>query len=243
MFVTRVEAAVSVMQVEASIRKIVSKFFKEYKLPMPKIKIANSLTSKWLGLCEYKGGDTNTTISIQKRITDDEKTLDRVLTHELIHHWEFLVLYAKIADSSIPQVQKALEHYTRKITSHGTSFLDWCTKINAVMGKDYVSEKSDSTYVLTSLDKDYYLLIAPSKAYNRYGWCWAVRPSAKQWESIKYLKEHCKAKLFKTRDDRYLSGAKISRIRLSLPHLGDEEGKIMSNYLKELYDTGKEVTF
>lgn len=242
MFLTRVEAAVSVMHVEAAIKKILNKFFNEYKLPMPKIKIVNSLTSRWLGRTSYTKGDYTTTIEVQKSITDDEKTLDRILTHELIHHWEFLVLAYDGADTSISLINHARTKY--KMESHGKAFFDWCRKINASMGKDYVSEKSDSTYVL-SLDKEFYILIAPTQTYKgRYGWCWAVRPSAAQWTLIKWRQEHSQAKLFKTHDARYLAGARLSKKSgLSVPLTGTEEGKIMDNFLTELYTKGKEITF
>jgi hypothetical protein len=241
MFLSRVEAAVSVMQVENSIKKILNKFFKEYNLPMPRIKIANSLTAKWLGRDVYKSGDTTTTIEVQKRITDDEKTLDRILAHELIHHWEFLILNPN-ADAKNSYIQKANEIYRGKQMSHGRPFRDWSAKINAVMGKDYVTEKSDSTYVLTSLDKDYYVLITPFPNIDRLGWGWAVRPSSIQWQIIKYNIENRKSKLFKTRDDRFLGGTKIKRGSLSLPHTGTEEGKILQGFLQEMYKSGKEVT-
>jgi hypothetical protein len=241
MFLSRVEAAVSVMQVETSVKKILNKFFKEYNLPMPRIKIANSLTAKWLGRDVYKSGDTNTQLEVQKRITDDEKTLDRILTHELIHHWEFLILNPN-ADAKNSYIQKANKIYQGKQTSHGKPFRDWSAKINSVMGKDYVTEVSDSTYVLTSLDKDYYVLITPFPNINRLGWAWAVRPSSTQWQIIKYNIENRNSKLFKTRDDRFLRGTKIKRGSLSLPHTGTEDGKILQGFLQEMYKSGKEVT-
>ena len=240
-FLSRVEAAVSVMQVETSLKKIMNKFFKEYDLPIPRIKIANSLTATWLGRDVYKSGDTNTTLEIQKRITDDEKTLDRILAHELIHHWEFLILNPK-ADSKNSYIQRANHTYQGKQTSHGRPFRDWSAKINAVMGKDYVTEKSDSTYVLTSIDKDYYVLITPSVYKGKLGWGWAVRPSSIQWQIIKYNVENRNAKLFKTRDDRFLRGTKIKRGSQSIPHSGTEEGKILDGFLQEMYKSGKEVT-
>ena len=95
MFLYRVEAAISVMQVETSVKKYLDKFFKEYNLPIPRIKIVDSMTAKWLGRDVYdpKVDKSNTTMEIQKSILNDEKTLDRVLCHELIHHWDFVTKF------------------------------------------------------------------------------------------------------------------------------------------------------
>ena len=242
MFLTRVEAAVSVMRVEASIKKIMAKWFKDFNLPMPRIKIANNLKTSWLGRCKYRTGEDNTWLEIQKKITDDDKTLDRILTHEIIHHWEFLVL-SRLPTSNTSRL-KARQAYTLGDwqSSHGKPFKDWCAKINAVMGKDYVTEKSDGTYALKSLNKDYYVLIAPSPAYNRLSWAWAARPSATQWGVIKWFKDNRKAKLVKTRDDRFLDGQRIAKNgSMSLPHTGTEDGKTLSGFLQEMYESGKDV--
>jgi len=243
MFLTRVEAAVSVMQVEASIRKIMKKFFGEYDLPMPRIKISNAITSKDLGQCRYVRGDHTTLITIQKKIVDDGRTLDRILTHELVHHWEFLVLEQwRGKQPPDSKIARALQRYPNSRQSHGKPFLDWAAKINTVMGKDYVSVVSDSTYVI-SLDKDYFVLISPSPAYNnRLMWSWAVRPSATQWQIIKFRIGEYKSKLFKTRDDRFMGGPRIKKGGvMAVPHTASEEGKAMEAVLQEMYKSGKEV--
>jgi hypothetical protein len=242
LWLTRIEAAVSVMQVEASIRKILSKFFKEYDLPMPKIKIANSLSSRWLGRTTYKTNDSTTLIEVQRSITDDEKTLDRILTHELIHHWEFLVIRNPQADTTQSLIKHAKAKYSATYNSHGRAFQDWCTKINAVMGKDYVTEKTDSTYVLT-LDKEFFILVLPSAVHqDAYAWSWAIRPSARQWAYIKRMEVNYKAKLYKTADSRFLSGNKLGTSAFSLANRGTEEGKILNTYLKEMYNSKKPIT-
>jgi len=67
-------------------------------LPTPKIKI-NNQQGNTLGFCHWQYGLKegkpfwwgNTEIEIQKRVTTDERTLRRILAHELAHSEDFLV--------------------------------------------------------------------------------------------------------------------------------------------------------
>ena len=240
MFLYKVEAAVSVMQVEASIRKFLDRFFKEYNLPMPRIKIVNNVGSRWLGRDSYSPSvdKNNTTMEIQKRITGDEKTLDRVIAHELIHHWDFLTKFGhpEHGDDNWKKSHQ-MQRLGFSDDPHGKQFRDWADKINMVMGKDYVSEKSDETYT-TTLDKDFFLLLYPlsKTSTEKIGWSWCVRPSDEQKQVIRQrLTEG--GRLFLSRDERYTQGAKIKKYGgFSVPTKKDLQDKV-----KELFTSGQQT--
>jgi len=237
-FLTKVEAAVSVMHVEAAIRKFLDRFFKEYNLPMPRIKIVNQITSTWLGRTLYsrKVDLNNTTIEIQKRVTTDEKSLDRVIAHELIHHWEFLTKYGHPdVGEEIWKKMQAMRKYGIKPESHGKDFYDWAEKINSVMGKDYVTKESDMSYV-TEIDKDFYVIILPATS-GKFSYAWMVRPSKDQQIQAQKMMIEQKAKLFLTRDSRFTNGFKVKKYGPT----GVPRDEDLQKTLKQMYETGKPV--
>ena len=241
MYLQKIEAAVNVSHVQDSCRKILEKFFKEWNLPMPRIKIMNNLNSTWLGRDIYKPSvdKLNTTMEIQKRITEDEKTLDRILSHELIHHYEFLTHYGTIWPVNYGTNEDAHAKLKAGIRreSHGKSFLEMAAKINSVMGKDYVTVTSNRSYVET-LDKEFYLIIMPLyQNKEKLGWAWTARPSDEQKRAIERFIEKG-AKLFKSKDARFISGSKINRSGSLSYNLKDDVNETM----QELYTSGKEIT-
>jgi len=237
MFLYKVEAVVSVMHVERACRKFMDKFFKEYNLPMPKIKIVNSITAPWLGRTSYSRAKDkeNTLLEVQKSITGDEKTLDRIVAHELIHHWQFMTMYAHPdGDAEWEKYQKERKlGIAQSRGGHGEDFHKWAAKINAVMGKDYVTEKSDMSYV-QQIDKEYYLLISPISNY--FAWSWTVKPSRDQKIQIqKRILDG--SKLFKSKDQIFLTGQKIKKYgRVSVP-----KDKETMEKLKDLYNSGQNI--
>jgi len=236
MFLYKVEAAVSVMHVEAAIRKFMDRFFKEFNLPMPRIKIVNQISSDWLGRTTYtpKIDPNNTTIEIQKRVTTDEKSLDRVIAHELIHHFELIAKFGhpETGKDAWDKMLKLRKQGMRE-DAHGKTFHEWAEKINSVMGKDYVTEKSDMSYV-TEVDKDFFVVVLPATG-NKYSYAWMVRPSRDQQIQVQKMIMDQKAKLFTTRDSRFTNGFKVKKFGpTGVPR--DEE---LQKTLKHMYDTGK----
>jgi hypothetical protein len=236
-----IEAAVSVAHVEDATRKILAKFFHEYNLPMPRIKIVNQITSPWLGRCSYRPSidKNNTTIEIQKRATNDEKSLDRILAHELIHHYDFITRYGH------PQTGNETWEKDRQRTrlgfksdGHGKEFKEWAAKINAVMGADYVTEKSDMSYV-TELDKEYFLLIVPSKDKSKFSFAWMVKPSKDQQAAAQRLMQDRDAKLFMSKDERFI----VPKFRVKkYGSTGIPQDPERQEFLKTLYHSGKAIT-
>lgn len=236
MFLFKIEAAVSIAQVEREVKKLLDKFFQEYKLPIPKIKIVDRPTSRWLGRDVYTPSlnKNNTTLEVQKSIINDEKTLNRVLAHELIHHFNFLAQYAH-PDTGDEAWKKYLQlrRYGIKEDAHGKEFKEWAAKINAVMGADYVTEKSNSDYVIEDT-KEFYLLIKP--IHNEFGWAWSMRPSP-EIKSIIQQKIMDGGKLFLSKDRKFLSGTRIKKYGgLSVP-LKDDFKKELS----DMYNSNKDI--
>lgn len=195
-------------------------------LPRPIIKLRDNLGSKWLGRCTYRLSSPDTTvIEIQKAILAHERTLERVVAHEMIHHVEALTM--------TPEERRMLQLGV-KPQGHGSDFLAHASKINAVMGNNFVTVKSDQEYVIENTKKkEFYLLIAPlfHRNHPRLGWAWSPRPSpdALEWAQ-KRVQEG--GKLIKSTDLRWTAGAKLKRFGgLAVPS-NDEEAKL----LRELYD-------
>jgi hypothetical protein len=240
MFLYKIEAAMSVTQIESLIRHLLTKFFAEIQLPMPTVKIVNAAVPKWLGRCSYTHNvnENRSVIEIQKSIVNDEKTLDRVLCHELIHAVDFYTRY-----DHPEQGQENWDKYVThkklgfKSDGHGQEFQEWAAKINAVMGKDYVAKESDTTYIV-ELTKVFFLLVMPtSKSSDQYCYAWSFKPSAEQKEVILKKMRDENARLFMSKDERWTHGTKIKKYRaLSVPK--DEPSK---KKLKELYQSGSGI--
>lgn len=135
-FLRKVAAlAVTTSDLERESKKILQKFFQKDHLPTPKFRIVNTPSSKWLARTVYNSEfPGNVVIEVQKRVLQDPKTLERTLTHELIHQDDFLLH---------PQDQKKTGY-----DPHGKFFQDNAKRINRSKGKDFVTKKSDRSYLL-----------------------------------------------------------------------------------------------
>ncbi len=188
--------------------------------PSPHIDIADNLGSDWLGITELSLRDpTTTTITLQARILDDPLTCEKVLAHEMVHHWEMMSLGV----SDLVRLKMGI-----KPPSHGESFHQGAAIINAVMGEGFVTVSSDKSYVLARNARPFYLLIVPTRGYVSardavempYGYAWAVRITPVNREKVdRVLAEG--GKLIRTIDDQWTSGSKIQRWgKISIPKVG-----------------------
>lgn len=191
--------------------------------PRPHIDIADNLGSRWLGVTELSTRDlTTTTMTLQARILDDPLTCEKVLAHEMVHHWEFMHLDERAL---------ALLKIGIRPTSHGESFHRGAAIINAVMGEGFVTVTSDQSYVLTKNTRAFYLLIVPTAGYlsrrdgaqQPYGYAWAARITSVNRQKVdRVLAEG--GKLIRTTDDRWTNGVKIERWgKISIPPAGTEQ--------------------
>jgi hypothetical protein len=189
---------------------------------LPVVKIRDNLGSKWLGRVTWVPSRPHTTVlELQRAILGDEPTLERVIAHEMIHHRDALA----ISDNEV-----VLLRFGINPESHGASFREGASRINAVMGPDFVTERSDKEYKKSASRKEFVVLITPIHK-GKLGWSWAARlgPKATDWVAERVAGG---SRLVSTSDERWARGAKIVRYGgYSMPR--DPEEAAM---LKELFD-------
>ncbi len=127
------------------------------QLPEPELKMVNQPRAGWLGRNNWrifiKNGsiswDPNTTITIQKYILSDETTLRRIIAHELCHHADALI--EGVAELSRLSNFGMIGYKTflngQRGSGHGSSWKKYAAKYNAKFGADFVTERSDESYV------------------------------------------------------------------------------------------------
>ncbi len=192
---------------------------------MPVFKIADNLGSKWLGICRYIYAQRdNTTITYQKSIVDDPRTYERVAAHEMVHHHNFL----NMTDKDIVLARAGV-----KTDGHGPDFVTQAEKINAVMGKGFVTKTSDAEYVLSQTVKTYFLYMEPKDDGILYGW--AVKLSSQAQRNLARRIPFYKGKLVEVNDRRWTNCAgKIgATLTMCRARPGDRP------MLEKLYDEGK----
>lgn len=127
--------AITTSDLERQAKKILQKFFQKDHLPVPKFRIVNNPSSKWLARTIYNSEFPDTTmIEVQRRALIDPVTLEKVLTHEICHSDDFMLH---------PQDQKKTGY-----DPHGKFFQENAKRINRTKGKDFVTKLSDRTYIL-----------------------------------------------------------------------------------------------
>jgi len=167
-------------------------------LPFPHIKVVNNVGSKWLGRDEWKPANpNNTTMLFQKSITGNDKTLRRIVAHELCHHEDFLLNYVPLSNA-----QKRM-HNKLKTFSHGKTWQEIADRFNKVFGKDFVTKTSDESDVITDTGSSYYLLVL--RVGKVFRSAMAVRPTQAQIKFIHSKLSSSKegdgeVRLFKTSD-------------------------------------------
>ena len=189
----------------------------------PLIKLRSNLGSKWLGRSTWSTKQPDTTLlELQTSILGDDRTLERVIAHEMIHHRDALAL---------TQNDIALVRIGIKPAAHGASFREGAAIINAIMGPEFVTAVSDQEYKHTASTKKFVMLISPLPN-GKLGWAWATRIGPKAQSRVdKEIADG--ARLVHTSDDRWTRGAKIERYGgYSLPR-NDQEAAL----LKELYES------
>lgn len=148
------------------------------EIPVPRVEIEDHLTSKNLGVTQAtvdrSSGDLlDIKIVIQKRVLAHKQTLDRVMAHEICHVWEYWkTLVWKEHNKSLMGHSKASLWYKGM------------TILNQKFGKDFITEKADSSY-REGTTRPYYVIvrnIGTTESPN-YAWCWFSRitPNLREW--------------------------------------------------------------
>jgi hypothetical protein len=194
----------------------------------PIVVVRSRIGASWLGRDSWTSRMPHTTtLELQRSIVGDPRTLERVVAHEMVHHRDSLAMTPE---------QLRLVKLGIKPASHGASFRQGASIINAVMGPDFVTTMSDQGYVQAPPERDLFLLIVPLSEYGgRLGYAWAARLSP---EALSVVAKRALegGKLVRTRDRRWTnSRAKIKRFGgLSVP----EAGSPLAAELRALYDRG-----
>ena len=192
---------------------------------LPAIKVVDRLGDCALGRCKWNPRQPGTTtIELQKKLFGDSRTLERVLAHELVHHWDYLDYepraLAMIRAGNLP-----------KPLSHGPTWRRGAAAINDVMGADFVTEYSDQTFVCKNT-KPLFLLIKKVGSSWEYSWAAKLSAVAKARVSEEL---HRGARLVTTTDDRWTkSPYKIGKIiRYAAATAVNERAPL----LKQLYES------
>lgn len=189
----------------------------------PVIKLRSQLGSKWLGRSTWSASRPQTTLlELQTSILGDDRTLERVIAHEMIHHRDALAISAS---------DLALLRVGIKPESHGASFREGADLINGIMGPDFVTAVSDKEYKHEAPHKSFFVLITPLPD-GRLGWTWAARvgPKAQGWVDELVGRG---SRLVQTTDDRWTRGAKIVRYGgYTIPKDPDDAAR-----LRELFES------
>jgi hypothetical protein len=170
----------------------------------PRIVIRNNLGARALGSCWWTSrAPETTTITLQRVVLANQRTLERVLAHEMIHHRDD----RELTQADPARVRLAL--LRARANRHGESFHEGAALVNRLMGEGFVTETSDTTYEVAPNTRPFFVLIADCG--GRLGWEWAARLSPA-------AKERCRtaqaegARLVQTTDARLADGrARIRR--------------------------------
>lgn len=191
----------------------------------PKLKIDSRLGNMWNGYCRWVAAAPQTsTIFVHKRILEDIRTLERVLAHEMVHHWENM----NEAEHMLALLRKGIKPES---TDHGATWLKGAALVNKHMGAGFVTEKSDQDYVYAAGKKPYYLLIKPSWAYL---WTVKVTPALAGLVEREKLRG---ARLIKTTDEFWARMTpKLGAKTTQYTRIPDGEH---ADKLKKLYEGGE----
>jgi len=192
---------------------------------LPDLEIKDNLGSKWLARVEWSPRTPNTSLlQIQKVALKDERTLERIVAHEMIHVHNFMRMtdaeraYLKLRRSSLSD-------------DHGTKFRELAERVNAEMGADFVTERSDQDYELAENERPFFVLIQKLGS-GKLGWTWAAKLSPQMEKEIEKRKLEDSAILVESTDRRFTKGAKIKKYGgCSVPRSGsDDEGALLELY-------------
>ena len=142
----------------------------------PDIVLQHNTGSLWLGRWSVKwraGMPGRPVIQIQRSVLSDQRTLERVVAHEVVHH----VQYLQMEPAELQLVKLGF-----RSVGHGPAFSQLAAVLNAKIGEGFVTEKSDQEYVVAPSGKRILLLISQTRV-GRLGWQWATRlgPKAREW--------------------------------------------------------------
>jgi hypothetical protein len=195
----------------------------------PSIKLSGRVAAKWLGRCKPHSktfdGETRrravvaTTIEILRSVCSDERTLERVIAHEVVHHVQFL---------------------TQNRGGHGADFLDRAARINAVAGAGFVTVKcfEGDGYVLGPTHREFFVMVR--FVAGQYQASWSPTVTDRVAAEIGFHVHKYGARVFTSTESWLTLATKLGASRTSFrasyfPALDRQE------YLAKLYNEGRQV--
>lgn len=141
--------------------------------PLPKISITNRAGADWLGRAFTRlTGDGKVVtgvsgeIQIQRGALEDDKTLHRVLAHEVVHYVVAWEMYGGAPYGDVRGLGA-------KEGDHGPRFLEVAGRLNALYGSDFITITSDESYVYEHREVNLFVL-AQQGASSKMMWCWSA---------------------------------------------------------------------
>lgn len=164
------------------------------EIPLPQFQVVNQPIQNWNGLCVFQNGVS--TIKIQKRVSEDEETMKRVVAHEICHAWAFWKCFVL---QELPSTQ-ASDH------SSTSAWFRSAKVINSHEGPDFVTEKSDSTYVQIG-ERTFWVFL--EKNNGGLWWAWFPSVNDEVERVLHYRITHCNmhnsvCTILCTNDERFL---------------------------------------
>ena len=192
--------------------------------PRPGIQIVDNVGHRWLGLYVYYASDKPSVIKIQRSILKNQRTLERIVAHEVVHHKNH------VETTSEARVREfALMHLRLgRNDLHGQAFLRDAEVINQAVGDEcFVTVTSDAVDTLDACLKPYTLLIVVygSGASAHLGYSIAVRPSKAQLDTIQgHLQRNDGARVAMTTEPWWaIRAPRIGDGRFSIPRAPYDE--------------------
>src|SRR5271166_728756 len=186
------------------------------QLPEPELKIFNQQRARRMGVCFWNVGvensrlyyDDNTRIEVQKVLLNDERSLRRILAHELCHHADNLINGKALIEKYQGTGRRGYDLVMRwmKSDAHGTGWKSYAQKFNAKYGADFVTATSDESYATEPQNvKPYYMALWRQQSGKIY-YAVASRLGSKALWHLRHKLEDQTERLLMTTDPRFVRG-------------------------------------
>jgi hypothetical protein len=188
--------------------------------PLPRFAIAKGLGARWSGRCTWAPSFTTCAIQVHQRMTASDRSIERVVAHEVIHHVVFM-RHGRLG----------------KLINHGKIFLDMLRQLNAVLGEDFVTVRCGDDYERAALPRPIKLVLwrRPGAAIPSISW--HSRATARTERLVAaLLRGSGEVRLAETTDGRWTQFPKTGR-HLASPSRTEEQTIAL-----QLWDTGVPMT-
>ena len=185
------------------------------EMPLPRLQVVDRLTENWNGIAIWEPKHPIPgLIQIQKKGTEDARTLDRLVAHEICHYWSHYKIFTLGEKGDKGHAPGGLWDKAAKI-------------INSKMKDDeFITETSDASYV-TKNDKTFYVLVMEDEGH--IGWVWFSRVTPTMRKSLEKILDDRPVALVRTDREAFIFGP------AKLPRIGMTEDPSINAILEEWY--------